>query len=92
MRPFTCAVGRSTFELARHCAEVIGIDYSHRFVEVAAALAREGGVSYERTDEGSLTTPLVASVPSIIERKGVRFEHGHRMVALPLTVRRGETG
>ncbi|MEO6784929.1 MAG: methyltransferase type 12, partial [Chthoniobacteraceae bacterium] len=23
-----CAVGRSAFELARHCAEVVGIDYS----------------------------------------------------------------
>ena len=30
-----CAVGRSTFELARHCAEVIGIDYSHTFIEAA---------------------------------------------------------
>lgn len=37
-----CAVGRSTFELARHCTEVIGIDYSHRFIDVAAALAGHG--------------------------------------------------
>ncbi|HKI69833.1 MAG TPA: methyltransferase domain-containing protein, partial [Verrucomicrobiae bacterium] len=29
-----CAVGRSSFELARHCAEVIGIDFSHRFCAV----------------------------------------------------------
>ena len=33
-----CAVGRSTFELARHCGEVIGIDYSPRFIEVARHL------------------------------------------------------
>ncbi len=71
-----CAVGRSSFEFARHCAEVIGIDYSHRFVEVAAALVRDGIVPYERTDEGSLTTPLLASVPSIIARERVSFEHG----------------
>src|ERR1051326_4428686 len=33
-----CAVGRSAFELARHCQEVIGIDASRRFVEVAQRL------------------------------------------------------
>ena len=27
-----CAVGRSTFELARHCHEVLGIDASHAFI------------------------------------------------------------
>lgn len=71
-----CAVGRSTFELARCCAEVIGIDYSRRFVEVAAALARGGSFPYERTDEGALTTRLIASVPADISRGRTRFEHG----------------
>ena len=71
-----CAVGRSTFELARHCAEVIGIDYSRRFVEVAATLARDGSLPYERTDEGALTTRLLASVPSDIVRGRASFEHG----------------
>ena len=71
-----CAVGRSSFEFARNCKEVIGIDFSRRFIEVAATLARTGSVPYERTDEGSLTTPLLASVPSIIARERVRFEHG----------------
>ena len=27
-----CAVGRSSFELARYCNEVVGIDYSARFI------------------------------------------------------------
>jgi len=71
-----CAVGRSTFELARHCAEVIGIDYSRRFVDVAAVLARDGSLPYERLDEGALGSGLVASVPSIIDRGRVTFEHG----------------
>ena len=71
-----CAVGRSTFELARHCTEVVGIDFSRRFIEVAAVLARDGSIPYERTDEGALTTPLVASVPSNIERSRVNFEYG----------------
>ena len=71
-----CAVGRSSFELARHCAEVIGIDYSHRFIEVAATLAGSGTFPYERTDEGALTTHLIARVPADITRDRASFEHG----------------
>jgi putative 4-mercaptohistidine N1-methyltranferase len=71
-----CAVGRASFELARHCSEAIGIDYSWRFVEAAAVLAREGAIPYRRTDEGALSTPLVARVPGGIERGRVQFEQG----------------
>ena len=71
-----CAVGRSTFELASHCAEVIGIDYSRRFIQVAQALARDGSFPYLRADEGALTTPLVAKVATEIPRTRVHFEHG----------------
>ena len=71
-----CAVGRSTFELARHCAKVIGIDYSHRFIEVAQVLARDGSFPYPRADEGALMTPLVAKVPTEIPRARAQFEHG----------------
>ena len=35
-----CAVGRSTFELARHCAEAIGIDLSENFIAAAGQLQR----------------------------------------------------
>jgi putative 4-mercaptohistidine N1-methyltranferase len=71
-----CAVGRSSFELARHCAEVIGVDYSRRFIEAAQVLASSGSLAYLRMDEGSLTTPLLARVPTGVERGRVRFEHG----------------
>ena len=75
-----CAVGRSTFELANHCAEVIGIDFSRRFIEVAQVLARDGDFPYLRADEGALTTPLVAKVPANILRSRVHFEHGDAQV------------
>ncbi len=74
-----CAVGRSSFELARHCGEVIGIDFSHRFVEAAGGLQRKGALDYDRADEGTLTTRLVARVPSEIDRSRVRFETGDAM-------------
>lgn len=71
-----CAVGRSTFELARHCSEVIGIDFSHRFIEAAQQLQVSGSMSYERRDEGDFTTPLLARIPEEIDRSRVRFETG----------------
>ena len=71
-----CAVGRSAFELAGHCAEVIGIDYSQRFIQVAQALVIDGSFPYLRADEGAITTPLVARVPAGVLRTRVRFEHG----------------
>ena len=37
-----CAVGRSTFELARHFKEVIGIDFSQAFVDAANQLKQDG--------------------------------------------------
>ena len=36
-----CAVGRSSFELARHCRAVTGIDYSRNFVAAATKIGKE---------------------------------------------------
>lgn len=71
-----CAVGRSTFELARHCSEVIGIDYSQRFVEVAVQLRQNGSFPYAYPEEGDLTTTATATVPAEIDRGRVAFEQG----------------
>jgi putative 4-mercaptohistidine N1-methyltranferase len=74
-----CAVGRATFELARHCRTVLGIDFSRRFIETAGALQHCGEVEYERLDEGELTTRLTARVPREIERSRVDFAVGDAM-------------
>lgn len=74
-----CAVGRSSFELARHCTEVIGIDYSRLFVEVATYLKRQGSITYAYADEGELRVPATAVVPADIDRARVRFEQGDAM-------------
>jgi putative 4-mercaptohistidine N1-methyltranferase len=71
-----CAVGRSSFELARHCAEVIGIDFSQRFIAAAQDLRDNGTLDYLRRDEGELSTPLTARVPAEIIRNRVHFETG----------------
>jgi putative 4-mercaptohistidine N1-methyltranferase len=78
-----CAVGGSTFELARHCPEVIGIDYSHRFIEVARHLQQHGSFAYACVEEGILTSPATAVVPAEIERRRVRFETGDAQALRP---------
>jgi putative 4-mercaptohistidine N1-methyltranferase len=71
-----CAVGRSSFELARRCAEVIGVDFSQRFIAAARRLRTTGEVEIERVDQGDLTSRVRLAVPPDIDRNRVRFEQG----------------
>ena len=58
-----CAVGRSSYELAAVCSQVVGIDYSQRFVDAAETIRREGALEYFRQDEGAMRTALQANRP-----------------------------
>jgi len=49
-----CAIGRSTFELARGFDEVIGVDFSTRFVQEAQKMKEEGVLRYVMPTEGEL--------------------------------------
>jgi putative 4-mercaptohistidine N1-methyltranferase len=69
-----CAVGRSSFELARHCAQVLGIDFSARFINVATDLRDNGTCNFNYIEEGELTRTHRAIVPPEIDRKRVTFE------------------
>jgi len=71
-----CAVGRSSFEFSRHCQEVIGIDYSRRFIEAASMLRDQGELPYWRRDEGELGASLIARPPAGSNVNSVRFETG----------------
>jgi putative 4-mercaptohistidine N1-methyltranferase len=74
-----CAVGRSTFELARHCVEVIGVDFSHRFIAAANQLREHGTLAYRFVEGGQLTVAADAVVPADIPRERVKFEQGDAM-------------
>ena len=52
-----CASGRATFELARHFDEVVGMDFSARFIRQGVVLASGEKLRYVVTDEGELTEP-----------------------------------
>ena len=71
-----CAVGRASFELARHFDRVLGIDFSVRFIEKAQFLQEQGRLDYSYFTEGNLSEPAIAKIPEGINRKRVQFIHG----------------
>lgn len=71
-----CAVGASSFELARSCRTVLGIDYSHAFIAAANHLKEHGTHAYEKAVEGDLTESAEARLPGGVDRSGMTFEPG----------------
>jgi 5-histidylcysteine sulfoxide synthase/putative 4-mercaptohistidine N1-methyltranferase len=51
-----CATGRGTFELARFCDFVTGIDFSARFIRVGHQLQQQGYTRYSIPEEGDLVS------------------------------------
>jgi len=49
-----CAIGRSSFELARGFDEVVGVDFSTRFIQEAEKLKQSGVLRYVMPTEGEL--------------------------------------
>ncbi len=71
-----CAVGRSSFELARYCAEVVAIDYSATFIGAANTLREFGELNYRKKIVGEVVEPALALVPVGIDRSRVHFQIG----------------
>ena len=71
-----CAVGGSSFELARRCAEVIAIDASRHFIDIAQQLQKRGTLRFDVRTEGELTQPCQVTVPNGINRDRISFEVG----------------
>ncbi len=74
-----CAVGRSAFEMSMSADQVIGIDFSQKFVDAAEHLARQGSFDYLRTDEIPAQSRLTAKLPEGVDGGGVSFEQGDAM-------------
>jgi putative 4-mercaptohistidine N1-methyltranferase len=51
-----CAVGRTTFELARKFDHVTGLDFSARFIRIAFQLREKGVTHYELQEEGEIVS------------------------------------
>ncbi len=71
-----CAVGRSSFELGRHFDEVLGIDFSGRFVAAAEQLQRQRLMTIRVPREGDATDEVHLQMPLDLQTNRVRFERG----------------
>ena len=74
-----CAVGRSSFELAGHCREVIVIDYSQAFIDAAEKIRTDGSIVYDYAIEGRRTASATAHLPQGLDASRVKFEAGNAM-------------
>ena len=71
-----CAVGRSSFELARHCHEVDAVDFSPKFIEAARLLQARGSLKFQFKIHGQVYRRSEARVPKGVEPNRVNFEVG----------------
>jgi putative 4-mercaptohistidine N1-methyltranferase len=71
-----CAVGRSSFELTRTFDEVIGIDYSARFIEAAREMQAKRSRRLRVLREGSLMDEVEVKLPDDLPAGRVKFETG----------------
>ena len=71
-----CAVGRSSFELGRHFEEVVGIDFSARFVAAAERMREDRAVQVRVAGESAAMEEMRLELPADLHGKGVRFERG----------------
>lgn len=74
-----CAVGRSTFEMAKTCRSVIGIDFSHAFIRAASELCSSESMAYERLEEAHSKVLLKATIEEGLDTSGVTFMQGDAM-------------
>eukprot|EP00878_Enallax_costatus_P031104 GHUV01033968.1.p1 GENE.GHUV01033968.1~~GHUV01033968.1.p1 ORF type:complete len:200 (-),score=48.78 GHUV01033968.1:445-1044(-) len=69
-----CAVGRSSFEIAREFQEVIGIDLSQTFIDMANTMKQQKQVEYSLKVEGDITEVAVASIDDAIDTSRCAFQ------------------
>jgi putative 4-mercaptohistidine N1-methyltranferase len=74
-----CAVGRSCYELARVCVDVLGVDHSQNFIQAATCIRDAGALPYPRLDEAQTQTNLIALRPEQGDQGRIRFEQGDAM-------------
>jgi putative 4-mercaptohistidine N1-methyltranferase len=74
-----CAVGRSTFQMAENCDSVLGIDFSHAFINAANRLKLGEPIAYDRREEASVVTVLEAHAPLGYHPAKLKFQQGDAM-------------
>lgn len=68
-----CAVGGSSFALAKVFQTVVGVDSSAHFIKAAQVLQREGVLAYTTIEEGEITATRLAQLPDDVDVDRVKF-------------------
>ncbi|MCP4765959.1 MAG: putative 4-mercaptohistidine N1-methyltransferase [Gammaproteobacteria bacterium] len=71
-----CAVGRTSFELSRRCSEVLGIDFSHVFIDTANRILNSGEIPLLLKREGQLGDAVTNHLPEGVNPERVGFSQG----------------
>ena len=73
-----CAVGRHTFEMAKVFDEVVGLDYSHAFVQACGRMKAEESVAVPLSIQGDIRTSVTVSLPKdcVAHSSKTRFVQG----------------
>ena len=74
-----CAVGASSFELARSIPKVTGIDFSSAFIRAAEELKKQGSLEATVAFEGKRGQKFTANVTEGVDVSRVSFETGDAM-------------
>lgn len=81
-----CAVGRSSFELARYCDSVVAVDNSLSFISAAKQIQQAGKISYLIQEEGTETGERIARIPEDVDPTRVDFRCDDVMHLLQETI------
>ena len=71
-----CAVGRSSFELARHFDDVLGIDFSARFIAEARRMRQARSAIVRVPREGTTVDEMKLELPDDLHAGNITFERG----------------
>ncbi len=78
-----CAVGATSFELSKDFQEVLGIDFSHAFVNAAKDMKNKGSATYSATIEGSIKHVFTATLEAGVHPDRTSFEQGDACALRP---------
>lgn len=71
-----CAVGGACFELSRSFEQVVGIDYSQRFIDAAEQIRKVGRIEYLLKNSGASFEKTSANLPEGAHPSRIVFETG----------------
>lgn len=71
-----CSVGRSSYELNKHCQQVTGIDASESFIKAAQEILKKGSLPYKKWEQAHHFTDLTATRPQSPSQADIQFQAG----------------